>query len=74
MYKQRRPRSSAVVIAGSRDGMTLVCVSPGFAQAKGKGGLKDIGKFVQRRRKPPEAEGPLFVICRGFAGIASPPR
>jgi hypothetical protein len=31
--------------------MTLVCVSPGFAQAKGWGGMKDIEKFLKKTQK-----------------------
>lgn len=52
MYKQRRLRSSAIVITLALVMvMTLVSVSPGFAQAKGKGKLKDIEKFVKKAQK-----------------------
>ncbi len=60
MYKQRRLRSSAIVITLALVMvMTLVSVSPGFAQAKGKGKLKDIEKFVKKAQKNLEKQDTL---------------
>ena len=52
MYKQRKLRRPAVVLTLALVvAMTLVCVSPGFAQAKGWGGMKDIEKFLKKTQK-----------------------
>jgi hypothetical protein len=52
VYKQRKLRRPAVVLTLALVvAMTLVCVSPGFAQAKGWGGMKDIEKFLKKTQK-----------------------
>ena len=52
MYQQRKLRRPVVLLTLALVvAMTFVCVSPGFAQAKGWGKLKDIGKFVEKAQK-----------------------
>jgi hypothetical protein len=52
VYQQRKLRRPVVLLTLALVvAMTFVCVSPGFAQAKGWGKLKDIGKFVEKAQK-----------------------